>query len=260
MISRRIIAHVRAQDWFAILIDLVIVVVGVFIGIQVANWNEGRAERARAHGYLERIGSDLVTDIESYRDRQAFWNRVAAYGATGLRYAETGDADGRDPWKLLLAYFQASQVAEFWSTDTTYEELKSAGELRLLADVGLRERLARYYTNAANPALTERPAYRMHVRGLIPLDLQHHIWDNCYGSNADGEQEFHDCESPTDEARVAVVVDAIRRDEALMAELRYWMSTMRVAGIISRDRIELAEQLLERIMAGQGAAPAAPAP
>ncbi|MBP8176873.1 MAG: hypothetical protein KAX77_03825, partial [Xanthomonadales bacterium] len=83
MISRRIIAHVRSQDWFAVFIDLVIVVVGVFIGIQVANWNEDRAERARAHGYIERIGSDLVTDIEGYRNRQAFWNQVAAYGATG---------------------------------------------------------------------------------------------------------------------------------------------------------------------------------
>ena len=207
MISRRIIAHVRSQDWFAVFIDLVIVVVGVFIGIQVANWNEDRAERARAHGYIERIGSDLVTDIEGYRNRQAFWNQVAAYGATGLRYAETGDAAGLDQWKLLIAYFQASQVAEFWSTDTTYEELKSAGELRLLADVALRERLARYYTNAANPALTERPTYRTHVRGIIPLEMQHHIWDNCYGSNADGEQEFHDCESPADEARVAAVVD-----------------------------------------------------
>jgi hypothetical protein len=252
VISRRVIAHVKAQDWFAVFIDLVIVVVGVFIGIQVANWNDGRAERARAHGYIERIGSDLVSDIEGYRERQAFWNQVAAYGATGLRYAETGEAGGLAPWQLLLAYFQASQVAEFWSNDTTYEELKSAGELRLLADVGLRDELARYYTNSANPVLTERPAYRMHVRGIIPLALQHHVWNHCYGSNADGVQIFLDCESPVDQAQLIAVVDAIRRDEALMAELRYWMSTMQVAGIITRDRIALAERLLERIRAGQG--------
>jgi hypothetical protein len=258
MISRRIIAHVRAQDWFAVFIDLVIVVVGVVIGIQVANWNEERGDRARARGYLERIGSDLATDVEVYRDRLAFWKKVADYGATGLRYAETGDAGGLDQWDLLLAYFQASQLAEFWSTDTTYEELKSAGELRLLADVGLRERLARYYTNAANPTLTERPAYRMHARGIVPLDLQLHIWENCYGANQNGEQEMHDCESPTDEARVAAVVDALRSDAALMAELRYWMSTMHVAGLISRDRIELAETLLDLVNAELGMAPVAP--
>jgi len=46
----------------------------------------------------------------------------------------------------------------------------------------------------------------------------------------------------------------------LMGELRYWMSTMRVAGIISRDRIALAEQLLERIMAEPGSARVSQAP
>lgn len=260
MISRRIIAHVKAQDWFAVFIDLVIVVVGVVIGIQVANWNEERGDRTRARGYLERIGSDLATDVEVYRDRLASWNKVADYGATGLRYAETGDAAGLDQWDLVLAYFQASQLAEFWSTDTTYEELKSAGELRLLADVGLRERLARYYTFAANPTLSERPAYRMHVRGIIRLDLQLHIWENCYGTNETGDQVMHDCDSPVDEARVASVVDAIRSDAALIAELRYWMSTMHVAGLISRGRIELAELLLESVRAELGTGPPASAP
>ncbi len=37
---RRVTEHVKAQNWFAVGLDFVIVVVGVFIGIQVANWNE----------------------------------------------------------------------------------------------------------------------------------------------------------------------------------------------------------------------------
>jgi hypothetical protein len=42
MLLRRVIKHVRKQEWTAIAIDFVIVVVGVFIGIQAANWNEAR--------------------------------------------------------------------------------------------------------------------------------------------------------------------------------------------------------------------------
>ena len=45
MLLRRMMRHVEGQNWFAVGIDFVIVVVGVFIGIQVANWNEARAER-----------------------------------------------------------------------------------------------------------------------------------------------------------------------------------------------------------------------
>lgn len=42
-----------------------IVVVGVFIGIQVANWNESRLEANRSNGFLERISSDLERELAS---------------------------------------------------------------------------------------------------------------------------------------------------------------------------------------------------
>jgi hypothetical protein len=44
MLLRRITQYVKTQNWFAIFIDFLIVVVGVFIGIQVANWNDTRKE------------------------------------------------------------------------------------------------------------------------------------------------------------------------------------------------------------------------
>lgn len=243
MILRRVIAHFRKQEWTAIAIDFVIVVVGVFIGIQVSNWNAARADQVRAHGYLERIRADLDADLAGYRDRLDFWGKVSAYGAKGLAYADASKAGDLSQWSLLLAYFQASQVAEFFTTQTTFDELKSAGELGLIADVELRDALAHYYTTAGNPALTERPAYRMRVRGVIPLAVQLYIWENCYASNMFGGQEFLDCKSPVDERRAGEIVDSIRGDAALMAELRYWMSTMHVASLIGRDRTENAEAL-----------------
>ena len=63
MILRRVIQHVKNQEWTAIWIDLVIVVVGVFIGIQVANWNEDRAIRNAEARHLEEIAEDLRADI-----------------------------------------------------------------------------------------------------------------------------------------------------------------------------------------------------
>lgn len=247
MLLRRVIEHVRKQEWTAIAIDFVIVVVAVFIGIQAANWNEMRADESRARGYLERIHNDLEADLTNYQNRIRFWNAVSHYGRTGLTYADTGRIRDRTQWNLLLAYFQASQVAEFWTRSTTYDELKSAGELSLIANLDLRNALARYYTDAGNPALTERPAYREHVRGVIPIDVQLYIWTKCYASNERGEQDLRDCVSPVNEARAADIVNAIRRDRALMSELRYWMSTMQVASMIGRDRTTFARQVLASV-------------
>ncbi|MGD9965852.1 MAG: hypothetical protein AB7T59_04985 [Hyphomonadaceae bacterium] len=47
-LKRHCLRHVRKQEWTAIAIDFAIVVIGVFVGIQVANWNEARRIAAEA--------------------------------------------------------------------------------------------------------------------------------------------------------------------------------------------------------------------
>jgi hypothetical protein len=47
MILARAIEHMRQQHWTGVFIELVIVVLGVFIGLQVNNWNEARHGFAR---------------------------------------------------------------------------------------------------------------------------------------------------------------------------------------------------------------------
>ena len=52
---RRVIEHVRDQNWTAVGIDFFIVIVGVFVGIQVSDWNEDRETRQRGIEFTERL-------------------------------------------------------------------------------------------------------------------------------------------------------------------------------------------------------------
>ena len=63
MVIRRIRAHVTAHNWFAVGIDLVIVVAGVFLGTQANNWNEARLEREQGRSYRERLIEDLRSNF-----------------------------------------------------------------------------------------------------------------------------------------------------------------------------------------------------
>lgn len=65
MLLRRVIEHVRDQNWTAVAIDFLIVVIGVFVGIQVANWNEARADRAAYKAALGRLGAEIDTNLAS---------------------------------------------------------------------------------------------------------------------------------------------------------------------------------------------------
>lgn len=247
MILRRVIDHVKHQNWTAVALDFVIVVTGVFIGIQVSNWNAAQADRQRAYGYLERIRDDLDADLDGHINRVRFWSDVIAQGRLALDYAASDEADGTSDWKILLAYFQASQVGEHITTDSTYEELKSAGELRLIGDPALRDQLAYYYVNSNNPVMRQQPLYREHVRAIIPIDVQFHIWEDCYKATADGGQELVDCPAPIEPERIGDIVERISNDEALMGELTFWVSSLRIAMLIAEGQIDLGLRLRDRV-------------
>ena len=63
MMLRRLVQALKEQNWTAIFIEFVLLVVGVFLGIQVANWNSTRIERAQETMYLTRLAEDVRSDI-----------------------------------------------------------------------------------------------------------------------------------------------------------------------------------------------------
>jgi len=62
MILRRIAHAVKQQQWTSVLIELVIVILGVFLGFQVSDWANERASRSAEVRHLEEIAEDLRAD------------------------------------------------------------------------------------------------------------------------------------------------------------------------------------------------------
>ena len=60
MLLRRVTQHVKDQNWFAVGIDFIIVAVGVFIGLQVANWNDARSDARAERVLLERLHEEVA--------------------------------------------------------------------------------------------------------------------------------------------------------------------------------------------------------
>ena len=86
MLLRRITQHVKDQNWFAVGIDFFIVVIGVFIGIQVANWNETRQDRIVAIQFELSLAADAEIILDDARSKIAFMEE-ALVAVTGLQEA-----------------------------------------------------------------------------------------------------------------------------------------------------------------------------
>src|SRR6476469_2523928 len=63
MILRRLIDNIKRQAWTAIVIEFVIVVIGIFVGMQVNNWNAERSNRALEETHLKQLAKDIRSDI-----------------------------------------------------------------------------------------------------------------------------------------------------------------------------------------------------
>lgn len=67
MLLRRLREHFINQNWIAVLFDVLVVVVGIFLGFQLDRWNEGRKETKNEFRHLERLKTDLEIGKESFQ-------------------------------------------------------------------------------------------------------------------------------------------------------------------------------------------------
>ena len=141
MILRRVTEHVKAQNWFAVGIDFLIVVTGVFIGIQVANWNAERADRVEAGNVLERLEQEFHMHLER-TDRSLAMHKASLAAAARLIH---GIRNGRlEEDSLNQDIDDATGFATPPGPSTIFEELVSSGRLRLLQGIELRSALLGY--------------------------------------------------------------------------------------------------------------------
>lgn len=163
MILRRITAHVKTQNWFAVGLDFVIVVMGVFIGIQVSNWNASRVDRSNETLYLGYLAEDLQSDLRKIDDVYGVseWRMSALAAvittATGepmpsIRAMPQGDVPietvaDYEPTASQSVIMAMSLLVTFDSSDLTYSTLVSTGGVRLLRNQELTRGMQEY--NAA---------------------------------------------------------------------------------------------------------------
>jgi hypothetical protein len=146
MILRRVIAHFRKQEWTAIAIDFVIVVVGVFVGMQVNNWNERQGDRRKESAYLQRLHDDVASlradtasDERSVRERNALLQ--AAMAAFASRDPAGLAGLGAEHCSAIIrSHIYASGIV----TPPTIHEILQSGEVGIIQDPELRAAIVRF--------------------------------------------------------------------------------------------------------------------
>jgi len=147
MILGSLAAGLKQRDWGTVVLEVLIVVVGIFIGLQVDDWNRARINRSDIAEYLERIQGDLNRDEEFF----SFLADKARSKRDGLvtlkRILAEDQSPDVDPDSLFELVADTTPFGwEFPEVQSvTFLDLQSSGKLALIKDAELRGQLSFFY-------------------------------------------------------------------------------------------------------------------
>lgn len=228
MILRRVIHHVRNQEWTAIVLDFFIVVIGVVIGIQVSNWNTARIEANQGAFFTERLKADLRVEAWNYDVLIDYLGDVQASIDTLLADLE-GKAEISDE-QFLINAFRATQWQGGVRQRATYDELTATGSIGLIRDLSLRNTAIMVYSTpvvqqASNDGSNE--PYRVAFRKSIEVATQIMLEEKCGDRFAEigdyeiiGNQLNYDCNTGLTATQIEVAARALRTNSDLLGLLR----------------------------------------
>lgn len=254
MIVRRIREHVATHNWFAVAIDVLIVVVGVFLGTQVNNWNENRIEAARAQSYRTRLLDELDFNTRQFRAQIAYYSEVRDHGIAALAMLDGNQR--ANPRDFLIHAYQLSQTDTNAPKAYIYAEMNSAGLVSLLGDETTQAMASDYYLTLAtnDRTLKDIYPYRSTIRSVMPFGIQTVIRDGCGYRNLIHRERIvgillpHECTAilpPAQAARAMAVVLATPRLRQEMT--RYVASIDEKVEILILD-LDLTTQFRDRLL------------
>ena len=171
MLLRRISQHVKEQNWTAVLIDFLIVVLGVFVGIQVQAWYESQREQKLVRDYLQRLNEDFSLSITGTERTRAFVSEnLENLGIVLNSLRECSLAD-EEKDRFANGLFHMGKLIPAQFVDGTLEELRASGRLLLVNNDALR--------NAINETVRE-------------FDYQARVWPALHQRTVSGRTDITD--------------------------------------------------------------------
>lgn len=132
MILRKFMKHVTEQNWYAVGLDVLVVITGIFLGLQVTEWNDQRKQHEEGLYHLETLLTFVEKDIVDNAalqetSKEHMTNTFKAWGIL-LKYA---------PEEADLAAYSKNHMSAFYlwgpkNKPTALRRIIDGGKLDLI--------------------------------------------------------------------------------------------------------------------------------
>jgi hypothetical protein len=143
-IRQRLLTENRFSKYLLYAIgEILLVVIGILIALQVNNWNEKQKDRAKGFNYLERILSDVKKDTAILNNKNNLADRLSAQYLDMILEMHKTQESKEDFIRLMNSV--EFNVDELILTDVAYSELVNTGNMSLIFNNALKDQISDYY-------------------------------------------------------------------------------------------------------------------
>lgn len=173
---RRVIEHVRAQNWTAIAIDFAIVVAGILLALQISEWNQARQDRVRERAYLARIAAELEQSFDDIESSIELAEERESLGRMLLDSVNDAEPVRAHPGRYLVALLKGGYTYSPEIRSYAFDELRSSGELGLIEDKALLVAITEFYNEVREAAQwsyireARQTEYMKRAAGILQYD------------------------------------------------------------------------------------------
>ncbi len=172
MMLRRFTQNIKEQNWFTVGIDTVVLVVGIFLGMQASNWNEARLERQEEKATLAAIRDELRSN-EPHLEQLITFNGQYIDAANFILKALNSPSDTIDMDKLYHAFGQTMNLTSTILDTSVFNEIVASGRLQLIQDSELKLTITNFYSQVmVNERIEDRGQFRHWFFNYLPFMFQ----------------------------------------------------------------------------------------
>jgi len=147
--------------------EIVLVVIGILIALQINNWNEGKKIAKQETVYLNRLLSENKQDLATFSENI----KIIEHGKLTIENFSEALRNEAIPDSIVIQmaeeYFAYGSIYPiFTSSTSTFEDLSSTGNLQVISNTGLRDKIVKHY--AKHKQITER--FQIATNWALPLD------------------------------------------------------------------------------------------
>ena len=160
------LTFVKKINWTIHIIELFVVFLGITAGFVLQNNKEQNENKEFEQKYIEGIRDDVKENIENLQEgiqRDSLWLAQSTY-ALKLIATDSLSLDSANSLIKTMIYY-----SEFSEQITTYENILNSGNLNLIKDYDLKQKIVEYHKGLENFQLLENYFHDYFSETLMPF-------------------------------------------------------------------------------------------